>query len=113
MASHFQNAQGSDELVEGAGAALVHSLLESCERFFSKPRCGDDVVLIPLQLIKVAKILDPAAVHKGLQRLLRQSLDLHSGLAAEVDKFAYQLGRAGGILAIKLSCAAGTLVDHQ
>ena len=66
-----------------------------------------------LQLVEVAKVLYPAMLYEGLQRLLRQSLDLHAGLAAEVDELADQPGRTGLILTVKLPGPAAALADPE
>ena len=113
MAAHLRDTQGGNELVERAGAPPVDGLLEPGKGFLPKPGAGDDLGLMALQLIEVPEILDPAAVHKGLQRLLRQALNLHAGLAAEVDELAHQPGRTVQVLTVELLSSARTHVDYQ
>ena len=68
---------------------------------------------MPLQLIEVTEVLDPATLYEGFQRLLSQPLDLHPGFAAEVDELAYQPGGTVGVLAVELLRPTRAFVDHQ
>ena len=113
MASHLRDTQSRDELVERAGAALVHSLLKSVERLHSKARRFKDLVSVLLKFIQVAVVFDPAVLHKGCQRLLVQAFDLHAGLAAEVDKFPHQAGGTRLVFAVQLADPAAALSDHK
>ena len=107
MAAYLRDPQGGDKLVECAGTALIDGCLEPGKGFFTESGAGDDVRLVPLQLINVAEILHPTVGNKDLQRSFRQALDLHAGLATEMDEFSYQLGGASSVLAVQLAGTAG------
>ena len=102
-----------NEFSECTMTALLDRLNQSVIRLFSEPISVDDCFSVLSKVVQISEIANPTVSNELLQRLLRESLDVHSGLVTEMKEPAYQLCGTVRILTVKLSCSPRRGFHHE